>query len=83
MKALVWSKNHCPYCDKAKALLSQKGIDYDEKKVGDGYSIEDLLKDVPLAKTVPQIILDGKVIGGYVELKKYFEQENQTQNNEA
>jgi glutaredoxin len=83
MKALVWSKNHCPYCDKAKALLSQKGIDYDEKKVGDGYSIEDLLKDVPLAKTVPQIVLDGKVIGGYVELKKYFEQENQTQNNEA
>jgi glutaredoxin len=31
MKATVWSKYHCPYCDQAKALLKQKGIEFEEK----------------------------------------------------
>ena len=44
MKAIVWSKYHCPYCDQAKALLEAKGIKYEEKKIGDGYTKEDLLE---------------------------------------
>jgi glutaredoxin len=78
MKAVVWSKYHCPYCDQAKALLTQKGIGFEEKKIGDGYAKEDLLEAVPNARTVPQIFLDGKLIGGFTELKKLFEQENQS-----
>ncbi len=74
MKAIVWSKYHCPYCDQAKALLSQKGIVFEEKKIGDGYSKEDLLEAVPTARTVPQIFLDEKLVGGFTELKKLFEQ---------
>lgn len=74
MKATVWSKYHCPYCDQAKALLKQKGIEFEEKKIGDGYSKEDLLEAVPTARTVPQIFLDDKLIGGFTELKKYFEE---------
>ena len=31
MKAVVWSKHHCPFCDQAKALLTQKGIEFEEK----------------------------------------------------
>ncbi len=77
MRATVWSKYHCPYCDQAKALLKQKGIQFEEKKIGDGYSKEDLLEAVPEARTVPQIFLDEKLIGGFTELKKFFEQENQ------
>jgi glutaredoxin len=75
MKAIVWSKYHCPFCDQAKALLTQKGIQFEEKKVGDGFTKEDLLEAVPTARTVPQIFLDGKLIGGFTELKKYFEEE--------
>ncbi len=74
MKAIVWSKYHCPYCDQAKALLTQKGIVFEEKKIGDGYSKEDLLEAVPTARTVPQIFLDEKLVGGFTELKKLFEQ---------
>lgn len=74
MKAIVWSKYHCPYCDQAKALLTQKGIAFEEKKIGDGYSKEDLLEAVPTARTVPQIFLDEKLVGGFTELKKLFEQ---------
>ena len=44
MKAIVWSKYHCPYCDQAKALLTQKGIPFEERKIGDGYTKEELLE---------------------------------------
>jgi glutaredoxin 3 len=70
MKAIVWSKYHCPFCDQAKALLTQKGIAFEEKKIGDGFTKEDLLEAVPTARTVPQIFLDGELIGGFTELKK-------------
>jgi glutaredoxin 3 len=69
MKAVVWSKYHCPFCDQAKALLEAKGIEYEEKKIGDGFTKEDLLEAVPNARTVPQIFLDGQLIGGFTELK--------------
>ena len=69
MKAVVWSKHHCPYCDQAKALLTQRGIEFEEKKIGEGYTKEDLLEAVPTARTVPQIFLDDTLIGGFTELK--------------
>jgi glutaredoxin 3 len=70
---VVWSKYHCPYCDQAKNLLSKNGIKFEERKIGDGWTREDLLEAVPTARTVPQIIIDGKLIGGFTELKKLFE----------
>jgi glutaredoxin 3 len=73
MKAIVWSKYNCPFCDQAKALLSQKGIVFEEKKIGDGFTREDLLEAVPNARTVPQIFLEDKLIGGFTELKKYLQ----------
>jgi len=73
MKAIVWSKYHCPYCDQAKSLLKQKGISFEERKIGDGYTKEELLEAIPTARTVPQIIINEQLIGGFTELKKYFE----------
>jgi len=70
MKAIVWSKYDCPYCDQAKALLKSKGIQFEEKKIGDGYTKEDLLEAVPTARSVPQIFLDGELVGGFTELRK-------------
>jgi len=70
MKAIVWSKYHCPYCDQAKALLTSKGIQFEEKKIGDGYTKEELLEAVPNARTVPQIFLDGELVGGFTELRQ-------------
>ena len=72
MKAIVWSKYHCPYCDQAKALLTQKGIPFEERKIGDGYTKEELLEAIPSARTVPQILIDDKLIGGFTELRKYI-----------
>jgi glutaredoxin len=68
-KAIVWSKQQCPYCDQAKALLKQKGIEFEERKIGEGYTKEDLLEAVPNARTVPQIFINEEYIGGFTELK--------------
>jgi glutaredoxin 3 len=69
MKVVIWSKFQCTYCEQAKALLNAKGIEFEERRVGDGYTREQLLEAVPTARTVPQIFLDGKHIGGFNELK--------------
>jgi glutaredoxin len=72
MKAIIWSKYQCPYCDQAKALLTSKGIAFEEKKIGDGYTKEDLLEAIPTARAVPQIFLDEELIGGFNELKNHL-----------
>lgn len=73
MKAIVWSKQQCPYCDQAKALLNARGIEYEERKIGEGYTREQLLEAVPTARTVPQIFLDDKLIGGFQELRQHLQ----------
>ncbi len=72
MKAIVWSKYHCTFCDQAKSLLKQKGYQIEERKIGDGYTKEELLEAVPSARAVPQIFIDDKFVGGFNELKEYF-----------
>lgn len=83
MKATIYSKDHCPYCNRAKALLDKLGIAYDECIIGQpGNKIlsenqrlatrEELLEKAPNARTVPQIWIDGEYIGGYTELSERF-----------
>jgi len=69
MKAIVWSKDHCPYCDQAKALLKQKGIEFEERNMSRDWTREQLLEAVPAARTVPQIFIDEELVGGFNELK--------------
>lgn len=70
MQAIIWSKHNCTFCDMAKNLLKQKDIPFEEKKIGEGYTKEELLEAIPSARSVPQIILDGEFIGGFNELKR-------------
>ena len=70
MKAIVWTKDACPYCVQAKALLEQQGIEYEEKRIGVDYTREQLLEAVPTARTVPQIFLDGELVGGFTQLRQ-------------
>ena len=74
MKATVWSKNQCSYCVMAKNLLRSNGVEYEERNISEGpWTKEQLLEAVPHARTLPQIILDGNLIGGYDQLKKHLE----------
>lgn len=73
MKAIVWSKENCGQCLQAKNMLKLRGIDYEERMIGMGWTKEDLLESVPDARSVPQIFLDEKHIGGFTELKNILQ----------
>jgi len=75
MKAIIWSKYNCNQCDQAKALLKQKGYVIEERKIGDGYTREELLEAVPTARTVPQIFIEDELVGGFTELQKYIKEQ--------
>ena len=75
MNAVVWSKTNCPYCDRAKNLLKVKGIEYEERVIGIGWTKEQLLEAAPTARTVPQVFIDGLLVGGYDDLKAKFDKE--------
>jgi glutaredoxin len=75
-KTIVWSKDHCPYCEMAKNLLKTRNIQFEERKIGEGWTREQLLEAVPGARTVPQIFIDDKLIGTYDQLKEYFNLKN-------
>ncbi len=75
MKAVIYSKDPCSYCEQAKSLLKLKNVDYEE--IDGPSNIEQLMTAVreaggPLPRTFPQIFLEGRHVGGYKELAKLF-----------
>jgi glutaredoxin 3 len=71
---IVWSKENCPSCSKAMSLLDKLNISYETRKIGEGWTKEQLLEEVPTARSVPQIIINGQTIGGYENLTTYIEE---------
>ena len=71
MRAIIWSKPDCIFCVKAKAELTSRGIEYEERILGIDWTKEQLQEMVPNARTVPQIFLDGIYVGGYNDLRSY------------
>lgn len=69
MKATVWSKDDCAFCDQAKALLEAKGIEYEVRNISQDWTREQLLEAVPTARSVPQIFLDDEYVGGFNDLR--------------
>ena len=71
---VVWGQPNCQYCDMAKKLLDSKGLTYQYKEIGSGYTKQDLLAEVPTARSVPQILTgNGEYIGGYNNLKSQLD----------
>ena len=64
----VYSTRWCGYCVRAKALLESKGIEYEEISLDDEPAFRQKLFDLTGGWTVPQILIDGRPIGGYTEL---------------
>jgi len=65
----VFSTGTCPICVKAKAFLDKRGIGYDEIRIDlDGQAMKDFSIVTNGARTVPQIVIEGKCIGGFTEL---------------
>ena len=72
--AVVWSKDGCMYCTKAKDFLNKKGINVEERNVESGeWSLRELQEAVPGARAFPQIFIDGKYIGGYDKMMAHVQ----------
>lgn len=69
-KIEIYTKETCPYCVRAKALLDDKGLEYTEHNMQDKPQELEALKQRTGWKTVPQIFIDGKLIGGFSELSQ-------------
>lgn len=76
---VIYGKDNCQFCERAKALLTQKGLEYTYLRMGVDYTREELLELVPDARTVPQIWVEDDVeftkrVGGYTELEKFLQE---------
>ena len=64
----MYTTEWCGYCVRAKALLDSKGIEYDEIRLDNDPQFRQKLLELTDGWTVPQILIDGRPIGGYTEL---------------
>lgn len=72
MKVTLYTTKTCMYCNLAKNLLIEKKIHFHEINIESDLNIfKELIKKTN-HKTVPQIFIDEKFIGGYTELCEYF-----------
>ncbi|GAB4295554.1 MAG: glutaredoxin 3 [Methylophaga sp.] len=65
---IVYSSAHCPYCMMAKQLLERKGIQYEEIRVDLEPAKREEMMQKSRQRTVPQIFINNKAIGGYTDL---------------
>ena len=69
----VYTKQNCVYCVKAKSLLKGLGLTYTEKKLEEFSSVDEMIKDIgKKVRAMPQIKIDGELVGGYNQLIEYF-----------
>ncbi|TZG29323.1 glutaredoxin 3 [Sphingomonas montanisoli] len=64
-KVEIYTKQYCPYCSRAKALLSQKGVDFEEYDISmGGPKRAEMLQRANGGSTVPQIFVNDQHLGG-------------------
>ena len=73
-KITIYSKPNCVFCEKAKSMVKNLGLEYEEKMFGKDFKTPDELFEAvgKQVRTMPQIIIDDKHIGGYNELVEYY-----------
>ena len=68
-KVEIYTSSLCPYCHRAKALLSTKGVTFNELKIdGNKQLSEEAVQRSGGMRTVPQIFIENHHVGGYDEL---------------
>ena len=68
MQIKMYTKAYCAFCYAAKNLLARRGLAFEEIPVSGDRVAEQEMRDLTGRSTVPQILIDGKPIGGYTEL---------------
>lgn len=70
-EVIIYTTNYCPYCVRAKKLLNDKGVEYKEIDVTEDQGMREKLVEMSGGrKTVPQIFINGKSIGGFTDIEQ-------------
>jgi glutaredoxin 3 len=64
----MYTTRWCGYCARAKTLLEARGLEYEEISLDEDPAFRQRLLELTGGWTVPQIVVDGRPIGGYTEL---------------
>lgn len=67
-QVLIYLTDWCPFCQRAKALLAKKNVNFTEVDVDDRPDLRSWLVSASGQRTVPQIFINGQPVGGYTEL---------------
>ena len=67
---VIYTTNYCSFCVRAKALLRSKNVNFEEIDVTNDERQQEEMKRKSGRKTVPQIFIDGKSVGGFDEIKQ-------------
>jgi glutathione-dependent peroxiredoxin len=68
----MFARQGCPFCDRAKAMLTDRGVPFEVIYIGNGITMSSVRAASGAAK-VPQVFIDGKLIGGSDALKAFLD----------
>lgn len=69
----IYTANYCPYCEKAIVMLFKEGYSFNVIDVTAHEEVRKEIEDMTGCKTVPQIFVDGRFIGGCSDLERLLE----------
>lgn len=69
-RVVVYTKNCCPFCNYTKSLLRSKNVDFEEINVTHDHHLQEEVQRLSGRRTVPQIFIDGKSVGGFEEIRQ-------------
>jgi len=70
VKIVIYVATYCPYCTAAKALLRSKNVVFEEIDVTQDAARRAEMEQLSRRRTVPQIFIDGRSIGGYDDARQ-------------
>lgn len=70
----IFTSRDCHYCKLAKELLKVQSLEFKEVNISDDLESEKMLRDrLPRVRSLPQLFIDGRHVGGYEDLKLIIE----------
>ena len=75
MNFTVYSKEGCPYCSSILQILLGKDLAFTEYKLDDNFTKEEFYAEFGEGSTFPQVVMDGKKLGGGMDSVKYLKEE--------
>ena len=72
----VYTKDGCPYCEKVEQVLEMTGLNFVTYKLDKHFDREGFVSEFGEGSTFPQVLVDGKKLGGCVQTVEYLQEKN-------